>query len=135
MHECPRCHAPIEPGARFCAACGQPLEPAAAPAPPEPVGGAYFVWEPGPSATTGTPWDRRSEIGLPSALIETTTQVLSKPARFYRAMPPAGGMGGPLLYGVIVGYIGLLAASIYDAIFRSLMGGGSFGAFGRNEEL
>lgn len=144
MTECPRCHAPLEPDARFCPACGLPLEapppldallPLDAP-PPAGPGEPSAAEEPPPGrGSAGTPWERRAQIGFASALIETTTQVLSKPAAFFRAMSPSGGLGGPLLYGVIVGYIGLLAAAIYDAIFRSLLGGSTFGPFAGNEEL
>src|SRR4030095_10008327 len=33
-----------------------------------------------------------------------------------------GGVGGPLLYGTLLGYAGLLAGAIYDAIFQSIVG-------------
>jgi hypothetical protein len=44
-------------------------------------------------------------------------------------MPVAGGLGSPLLYAVIVGWIGLVASAFYQAIFRSVVGS-SLGAFG-----
>jgi hypothetical protein len=146
MTECPRCHAPIEPDARFCPDCGLPLEGAAPqPAPledvlltapaPLPGPGSAGAEEPqAPRGPSGTPWERRAEIGLAGALVETTMQVLGKPTAFFRAMSPTGGLGGPLLYGLIIGYVGFLAASVYDAIFRSLVGG-SLGPFAGNEEL
>ena len=37
-------------------------------------------------------------------------------------MPVAGGLGSPLLYAVIVGWIGLVAAAFYQAIFHSIVG-------------
>jgi hypothetical protein len=103
MPACPRCRQPLpEPPERFCPSCGAELT----------------------AAPAGTPWERRGEIGLVTALTETTTQVLTRTTDFYRAMPVTGGLGSPLLYGVIVGYVGLLAAAVYGAIFQALMGPG-----------
>jgi serine protease Do len=34
---CPKCQAPVQPGAKFCTRCGQPLEPGATPAKPSPA--------------------------------------------------------------------------------------------------
>ena len=49
---------------------------------------------------------------------------------FFRAMPVTGGLGSPLLYAVLIGWVGLAAAAFYQAIFRSVVGS-SWGAFGR----
>ena len=101
MALCPRCQQPLpDPPERFCPHCGAELSPV--------VG--------------STPWEQRDRIGLVSALVETTQQVLRRPTEFFRAMPVTGGIGGPLLYGVIVGYAGLAAAAIYGAIFQAVAG-------------
>ena len=50
-------------------------------------------------------------------------------------MPVTGGVGGPLLYAVILGYVGLVAAALYNLVFQSIVGS-SFGAFhGRMAEF
>jgi hypothetical protein len=54
--------------------------------------------------------------------VETTRQVLTEPGAFFRAMPVTGGLGSPLLYGVVLGWAGLVAASFYQAIFQSMVG-------------
>jgi len=101
MALCPRCQQPLpDPPERFCPHCGAELAP----------------------AVQSTPWEQRGRIGLVSALVETTQQVFSRPTEFFRAMPVTGGMGGPLLYGVIVGYVGLVASAIYGAIFQAVAG-------------
>jgi hypothetical protein len=90
-----------------------------------------------PAVATSIPWERRDEIGLAAALIETTKQVLTGPTDFFRRMPVAGGVGSPLLYAVIVGYLGVLVSTVYSAVFM-LMGGaarGAFGAFGDRPEV
>jgi hypothetical protein len=153
MTQCPNCHTILpDPPEPFCPSCGADLAaagvvgPFATPPPyppppaypPPPVyappayppggGGGYGAPPPGGQ----TPWERRNAIGFLSALIETTKQVLSQPAAFFRAMPVTGGLGGPLLYAVIVGYVGLFVSTIYNLVFRSVlmsslsrMGGGS----------
>jgi hypothetical protein len=80
------------------------------------------------------PWERRGEIGLLSALVETTQTVLTQPTLFFRNLSPTGGMGGPLLYAVIVGYVGAAAAALYNYVANALMPGG-FGGFGGSPEL
>jgi hypothetical protein len=49
-------------------------------------------------------------------------------------MPVTGGVGSPLIYAVIVGWIGLVATALYQAVFRSIAGS-SFGALGDRPEL
>jgi hypothetical protein len=134
MTQCPNCQAVLpDPPERFCPNCGHDLAaaPTAPPFPPAPSyppagyppaayppgGGGYGAPPPG----GGTPWERRDTIGLLNALIETTKQVLSQPAVFFRSMPVTGGLGGPLLYAVIVGYVGLFASTIYNLVFRSVL--------------
>jgi hypothetical protein len=148
MDECPRCQAPLpDPEARFCTNCGAALEPRAGSIPPPPgereseplpvialPPPAVSPEPPVPEEPRGTPWERRAEIGLGPALIETTKQVITRPAAFFRSMPVSGGLGGPLLYAVIVGYVGLLAAALYDFVFRTVMGN-SFERFGRSAEM
>jgi hypothetical protein len=101
MALCPRCQQPLpDPPERFCPHCGAELS----------------------AVVRSTPWEQRDRIGLVSALVETTQQVLTRSTAFFRAMPVTGGIGGPLFYGVIVGYVGLVAAAIYGAIFQAVAG-------------
>jgi hypothetical protein len=107
MPLCPHCQRPLpDPPERFCPHCGGELL-AAVPA--------------------GTPWEQRGRIGFVSALVETTQGVLARPAAFFRAMPVTGGLGGPLLYAVIIGYVGILAGTVYAAILKAVAGPSLFG--------
>ncbi|HXY38285.1 MAG TPA: YIP1 family protein [Vicinamibacteria bacterium] len=128
MALCPICQQPLpDTPVRFCPNCGAefaqsppPPENAAPGPPPFEAGGALPPTLPGgPSAV---PWDERERLGTVNALVETTRQVLAVPGAFFRSMPTAGGIGSPLLYAVIVGWLGLIVASLYQAVFRSLMG-------------
>jgi hypothetical protein len=127
MALCPHCHHSLpDPPTGLCPNCGGDPQVASAPPPPAP---------PVPSSSAGSarrpaiPWDERDRIGLVSALVETTREVLARPTAFFRAMPVTGGLGSPLLYAVVVGWIGLVASAFYQAIFRSVVGSG-LGAFG-----
>jgi hypothetical protein len=146
MTECPHCHAVLpQPPDRFCPNCGADLTAGAAgggfPPPPGPPPAGDYPPAGGYPPSGGypppgglppgfgglppggqTPWERRNQIGFFNALVETTKQVLSRPSEFFRAMPVVGGVGGPLLYGVIVGYLGLVASTIYNAVFQSVIG-------------
>jgi hypothetical protein len=116
MALCPYCAQPLpQPPDRTCPSCGRDLPPAIPPA-----GG-------------GTPWERRAQIGFVTALIDTTREVLTGPTAFFRSMPVMGGIGAPLGYGVIVGYIGLVAQALYQAIFRGVLGA-SLASFGGRSE-
>ncbi len=136
MALCPHCrHAVPDPPVGLCPNCGGDLQ--AAGLPPEGAasgaGGPEFVPPPplpgGVPEPAGTAWDQRSRIGFFNALVETTKQVLTAPGAFFRAMPVTGGIGSPLLYAVVMGWIGLAAASFYQAIFYSVLG--SHWAYGR----
>lgn len=131
MASCPQCESPLpEPGVLQCPSCGYALlarEPPTGPpipdpgqAPRPPLAAAPFE----AVAADGIPWDQRERIGLGSALVETTRQVLTGPTAFFRAMPVTGGLGSPLLYAVIVGWIGFAAAAFYQAVWGSIVGPG-----------
>ncbi len=77
----------------------------------------------GGPAPFGTPWERREQIGFFPALVETTRQVLTGPEAFFRGMPVTGGITAPLLYGVLIGYVGIVATTLYSLVFNVTFGG------------
>ncbi len=113
MALCPICQQPLPEGpVRHCPSCGTDLMSARGPE-PEPA----QEWP-----ARGTAWDERQRLGFFTALVETTREVLSAPTAFFRTMAVAGGLGPAVLYGVIVGWLGVVAASFYQALFHSLVG-------------
>ena len=154
MALCPVCRNALPEGAAgYCPNCGAslaaadatppagtgappPLPPLGSAPPPPPVDAPSVPPGAGwPGGGGGRiPWDDRARIGILTALVETTREVLTAPTRFFRAMPVAGGVGAPLLYAVIVGWVGLVATALYQAIFRSVAGS-HFAAFGDRPEL
>jgi hypothetical protein len=126
MTLCQSCQQPLpEPRGAFCPHCGTALPPV--PEAADPAGTPERPAEVPPAPlplpeTSGAPWERRAEVGFFTALVDTTLQVLSRPREFFRRMSASGGMGGPLAYAVLVGYVGLVATAVYDAIFEALLG-------------
>src|SRR5260370_11339809 len=75
-------------------------------------------------------WGRRDELGFVTALVETAKEVLTGPSDFFRRMPVAGGIGSPLLYAVVIGYLGLLLSAVYSAVFVLVRGAAGAAALG-----
>jgi hypothetical protein len=57
-----------------------------------------------------------------SALFETIRESLLEPVSFFRRMAPSGGVGSPLFYGVLVGYIAQVVTSFYQMIIQGVLG-------------
>jgi hypothetical protein len=74
------------------------------------------------AVTEAPAWERRESLGFFPALIETTKQVLTAPAAFFRAMPVDAGLGAPIAYALIVGYFGLAVQALYQAVLNVGMG-------------
>jgi len=69
---------------------------------------------------SGLPWDERHSKGLVSAFIETLQIVLTRPAEAFTAMRREGGLGEPLLYGVIGGSIGGIVSFLFSLGLQSV---------------
>jgi hypothetical protein len=67
--------------------------------------------------------------------VETTQAVLTGPRAFYESMAVTGGVGNPLLYAVILGYLGLVATTLYNLVFNSIVGSGFAQIGGGRPEL
>ena len=78
---------------------------------------------------TGLPWDRRQELGLFPAFVETLKLVLLNPTTAFSAMKTEGGLSEPLIYAVIGGSVGF----IVNFLFSLLMS--SFGFMGNRDAL
>lgn len=87
-----------------------------------------------PETESRTPWESRRPGEFVAALVETSTAVLLGPTDFFRRMPVAGGIGAPFGYAVVVGYAGLLAQAIYQALLQIGLGG-TLAGLGRDGEV
>jgi len=112
--DCPHCQRrlPETPG-RYCPHCGAELPSV----PPEPALGPA-----GTAEGRGIPWDRRAQLGFGPALFETVRQSLFEPLEFFKSMAPTGGIGGPLVYGLLVGYLAQVVTSFYQLVLHGVLG-------------
>ncbi len=109
MRECISCHQPLRSSTHHCPRCGDGLKAS--------YGGSYGYGS-GGSTPPMNPWEDRARLGFVSAFIATTKQVLSSPGDFFSRINVTGGMGGPLIYAVLVGYLGMVASSVYGLILN-----------------
>ncbi|MEI7864290.1 MAG: YIP1 family protein [Chthoniobacterales bacterium] len=84
-----------------------------------PDAGGEVIVEVAPTPT-GMPWEHRSQKGFVNSLVETIRDVLFEPARTFAAMPPAGGLGAPLFFFVLMGTLGGLAGIFYQNVLHSI---------------
>lgn len=75
------------------------------------------------TAPPGVAWEHRSEKGFVNAVVETVRDVLFEPSRTFSAMPPAGGLGAPLFYFVLLGTLGGLAGIFYQNVLHAISPG------------
>ncbi len=66
------------------------------------------------AARTGLPWEHRHERDFFSAFIETLQMVLLRPADAFTVMKTEGGLGEPLIYGLIGGCVGGLVSFLFS---------------------
>lgn len=63
-------------------------------------------------------WENRQELGFIPAMVETLKGTALSPDSYFRSMPREGGIGNPLLYAIVIGWIGV----IFQQIWSSLVG-------------
>ena len=83
--------------------------------PPPPVAAGE-----GLQSRTGLPWEHRETRGFFSAFADTLIMVLTKPGVAFSVMRTEGGLGGPLIYAVIGGALGVIFWFILSLLISSL---------------
>lgn len=103
---CPHCGKETSEGQVFCPYCGYSL-----------------IAETGTSAgqREKNSWENRENIGFAKGLFRTIKDVLFSPTVFFKKMPVTGGLTDPLLYGLIVGMVGLTCLYFWDTILQNSM--------------
>lgn len=61
-------------------------------------------------------WERRQQVGIFPALFESLRQILLQPGETFAAMPKEGDYKSPLIYTIIMVWIGSLFSSLYSGI-------------------
>jgi hypothetical protein len=100
------------------------VAPAAA-AVPEGVAPALPLATAGVSAAapgTGLPWENREQLGLVKAWFDTVSLLITRPSDAFTMMRPEGGLGGPLLFGLIGGCAGGIVSLLFQGLLESIPG-------------
>ena len=132
---CPNCGQPALPDDKFCRNCGvpfkerptdqemfsetPPLTPPEPPIPPPPFTQSA-PGDPPPEEENHVPWEEREKYGFFEALWLTWKESIINPDKFFARMPYTGGMGGPILYAIIIGLIYATFRAIYGFFMESL---------------
>lgn len=118
---CRNCGREVSPTTQgqFCPFCGAALLPSGdagrssvPPAPPATSAGRQFYCA----------WENRATLGFVTALSQTWTESIMRPSVFFRQMPRTGGIGGPLLYAVLIGTIGGLFSLFWEYVLFDKLG-------------
>jgi hypothetical protein len=81
-----------------------PPSPPALPVPPEPAG------------AVGNPWERRADLGALNGFIESLKLFVTGPTEAFAQTIKRGDYGSPLLFAIIVGWIGLAIGQIWETL-------------------
>jgi hypothetical protein len=73
-----------------------------------------------PAQRSGLPWDHREERGFFNAFIETLVMVLTKPSEAFTTMKREGGLGEPLIYAIIGGWVGGVISFLFSLGLQSV---------------
>ena len=82
-------------------------EPPNLPAPPEPS------VEPG---VAGNPWERRATLGTANGFVEALKLFVTAPTEAFAQTIKQGDFGSPLLFAIIVGWIGIAVGQIWETL-------------------
>ena len=85
---------------------GEPQSPPSG-LPPEP---------PQSAAPQGNPWERRASLGLADGFIQTLKLFATAPTEAFAQTAKRGDFGSPLLFAVIVGWIGIAIGQIWEVL-------------------
>jgi hypothetical protein len=115
--KCPNCGHPRQEGASFCGNCGKPFEEPKreTPAPETPPEGTS-AQSPAPEARYAA-WEDRDNKGFFGGLWETWKESVFYPNRFFSRAPFSGGIGSPLLYAVIIVWLGIAVEQVWGLLF------------------
>lgn len=88
---------------------GIPPAPTPPPLPPAPP---YYA-----TPQDGLPWERRSELGFLNAFVETIKLFVTNPAEGWRRTREKGDYAEPLVFAILVSWIGIAVSGVCGALF------------------
>lgn len=69
---------------------------------------------------TAIPWEDPRQASAFDRLVETIKLLATSPSEAFARMPAAGGIGQPLFFAIVVGWIGIAISAIWSLLFGSI---------------
>ena len=66
------------------------------------------------------PWEDPARVSALERFTETVKLLATRPGEAYAGMPTSGGIGSPLSYAVVVGWIGIAFAVVWNMLFQGM---------------
>ena len=104
--------------------------------PPPPPGGSLGPVSPGggPTPDARLPWEDRGRLGVLEALVQTVRLLASRPGDGFARLRPDGDLASPLLFGVVLTWLGMVLHQLWSSLFQSALRG-LFGSFGELDNV
>ena len=77
--------------------------------------------QPPPVVSSGNPWERRTELGFGTGLIETVKLFITQPTAAFAQTRERGDFASPLIFGVLVAWAAAIVGEIWRVIFGTSM--------------
>ena len=71
---------------------------------------------PSPEESGGNPWERRAQLGGVNGFIQTLKLLVTAPAEAFAQTIQRGDYGSPLLFAILVGWIGIAIGQAWEAL-------------------
>ncbi|MEE9555289.1 MAG: YIP1 family protein [candidate division Zixibacteria bacterium] len=121
--KCPNCGHPRQEGAAFCGNCGKPFHEQrpddSQPPPPPPTETPAQTEE--QAEPKYVAWEDKENLGFFQGLLNTWKDSVFSPDSFFSKLPYRGGIGSPLLYALIVSWIGIAIEQVWSLLFSGMI--------------
>jgi hypothetical protein len=68
-------------------------------------------------ASRGNPWEQRAALGVLNGLVEALKLFVASPKQAFSQTLKRGDYGSPLLFAIVVGWIGMVIGRLWDLLF------------------
>jgi hypothetical protein len=76
---------------------------------------------PPPSKAPGNPWERRSELGFAEGFTQALKLLITAPTDFFGRTIKKGDFGSPLIFAILVGWIGIAIGQLWEVLVGASM--------------
>ena len=73
-----------------------------------------------PTPATPIPWEDPARTSTFERFVETVKLLATRPGEAFSGMPTTGGIGSPLLFAIVVGWIGIAVAVAWNTLFQGM---------------